>query len=181
MKICYIDEAGDGRRPGRQEADVPLAFVICGLVVDSSNLPALTGDHLAVKARFRPPAAGSQALDDILTEIKGGDLRGNIRKSNRVDQSLLFLDAVMDLLERHDVGLLGRVWIKNPLEDSDEKAIYTLLGSKHRPSSATPSVSFGQLRPHHLRQSLFQAERRCGAFGFHAEIPKGRRCASQHR
>lgn len=125
MKLCYIDEAGDGRRPGRQEADVPPAFVICGLVVDSSNLPALTGDHLAVKARFRPPAAGSQALDDILTEIKGGDLRGNVRKSNREDQSFLFLDAVMDLLERHDVGLLGRVWIKNPLEDSDEKAIYT--------------------------------------------------------
>lgn len=124
MKICYIDEAGDGRRPDQREADVPPVFVICGLVLDSSNLPGLTGGHLAAKARFRP-AAGSQAPDGILTEIKGSDLRGNIRKGTREVQSLRFLDAVMDLLERHDVGLLGRVWIKNPLEDSDEKAIYT--------------------------------------------------------
>ena len=124
MKICYIDEAGDGRRPDQREADVPPAFVICGLVVDSSNLPALTDGLLAAKARFRPPSAGSRAADGILTEIKGSYLRGNIRKGNREVQSLLFLDAVMTLLERLDVGLLGRVWIKNPLEDSDEKAIY---------------------------------------------------------
>lgn len=43
MKICYIDEAGDGRRPDQREADVPPVFVICGLVLDSSNLPGLTG------------------------------------------------------------------------------------------------------------------------------------------
>lgn len=61
MKICYIDEAGDGRWPDQREAAVPPAFVICGLVVDSSNLPALTDGLLAAKARFRPPATGSQA------------------------------------------------------------------------------------------------------------------------
>lgn len=87
MKICYIDEAGDGRRPDQREADVPPVFVICGLVLDSSNLPGLTGGHLAAKARFRP-AAGSQAPD------------GNIRKGAREFQYLRFLDAVMDLLER---------------------------------------------------------------------------------
>ena len=64
MKICYIDEAGDGRRPDQREADVPPAFVICGLVVDSSNLPALTDGLLAAKARFRPPATGSRATGE---------------------------------------------------------------------------------------------------------------------
>lgn len=63
MKICYIDEAGDGRRPDQRQADVPPVFVICGLVVDSSNLPALTDGLLTAKARFRPPATGSQAAD----------------------------------------------------------------------------------------------------------------------
>ena len=63
MKICYIDEAGDGRRPVQRQADVPPVFVICGLVVDSSNLPAPTDGLLTAKARFRPPATGSRTPD----------------------------------------------------------------------------------------------------------------------
>lgn len=65
MKICYIDEAGDGRWPDQRRADVPPAFVICGLVVDSSNLPALADGLPAAKARFRSPSAGSQMPDGI--------------------------------------------------------------------------------------------------------------------
>lgn len=82
MKICYIDEAGDGRWPDQRRADVPPAFVICGLVVDSSNLPALTDGLPAAKARFRPPATGSQAPDGTsqvnLTRTFGmGNMQGS--------------------------------------------------------------------------------------------------------
>lgn len=35
MKLCYIDESGDGRRPDPQTANVTPVFVICGLMVDS--------------------------------------------------------------------------------------------------------------------------------------------------
>lgn len=57
MKICYIDEAGDGRRPDQREADVPPVFVICGLVLDSSNLPDLTGGPPGGQSAF-PPGGG---------------------------------------------------------------------------------------------------------------------------
>ena len=32
MKLCYIDESGDGRRPDPQTANVTPLFVICSLM-----------------------------------------------------------------------------------------------------------------------------------------------------
>lgn len=125
MKICYIDESGDGRRPDPQTADATPVFVICGLVVDGSNVPRLTHEFIRTKQRFRLAGAGWPMSDHILREIKGGSLRRNIRKGYRESQTLRFLDAVLDLLDRCDAGLLGRVWIKDPMQESDENAIYT--------------------------------------------------------
>lgn len=124
MKLCYIDESGDGRRPDPPTANVTPVFVICGLVVDSSNVPRLTHEFIRAKQRFRLAEEGSPMPDHILREIKGGDIRKNIRKGYRELQTLLFLDAVLGLLDGCDAGLLGRVWIKNPMQDSEESAIY---------------------------------------------------------
>ena len=124
MKLCYIDESGDGRRPDPQTANVTPVFVICGLVVDSSNVPRLTHEFIRAKQRLYYPATGHLTPDGILTEVKGGVLRRNFRKGHRESQTLRFLDEVLDLLDVCDAGLLGRVWIKNPKQESKESAIY---------------------------------------------------------
>ena len=125
MKICYIDESGDGQRPDPQTADATPVFVICGIVVDGSNVPRLTHEFIRTKKRFRLAGAGWRLPDGILAEVKGGDLRRSIRKGHRESQMLRFLDAVLDLLDGCDAGLLGRVLVKDPMRGSSEDAIYT--------------------------------------------------------
>ena len=74
MRICYIDESGDGQRPNRSHPQVPPAFVICGLVVESGQIADLTTDFLKVKKRFHPNKAGLEHLDGILNEVKGSNM-----------------------------------------------------------------------------------------------------------
>ena len=75
MRICYVDESGDGRLPDLARPDVPPALVVCGLVVESEAVPDLTRDFLAEKDRFHPGRAGSRPLDGILKEVKGSDIK----------------------------------------------------------------------------------------------------------
>ena len=46
MRICYIDESGDGRRPNPNFPYVPTALVIGGLVLESTVIPHLTRDFM---------------------------------------------------------------------------------------------------------------------------------------
>lgn len=127
MKVCYVDEAGDGERPDPAAVNVPPVFVICGLVVDSAVLADLTRDFLQVKGRFHPAKAGTHQLDGILREVKGSELRRDVRSGSRRRNraAIGLLDQTMNLLDRYDIGLVGRVWIKDPTGPSDEKAMYT--------------------------------------------------------
>lgn len=126
MRICYVDESGDGRLPDLARPDVPPALVVCGLVVESEAVPDLTRDFLAEKDRFHPGRAGSRPLDGILKEVKGSDIRKDVRGSHRRRRGAIgFLDRIAWLLSTYEVGIIGRVWIKKPSELSDERAMYT--------------------------------------------------------
>lgn len=127
MRICYIDESGDGRRPDRSKPDLPPAFVICGLVVEGGSLADLTTGFLQVKERFHPGKAGQRSLDGILNEVKGSEIRRDIRSGSRrrTRAAFGFLDQITDLLSTCDVGILGRIWIKDRTTDSDERSMYT--------------------------------------------------------
>lgn len=127
MRICYIDESGDGRRPSPNLPYVPPALVICGLVLESTAIPNLTRDFLREKNRFHPRKAGSGPLDGILNEVKGSDIRRDIRSGSRRRNraAIGFLDRTTDLLSKYGVGIIGRVWIKSPSEPSDERSMYT--------------------------------------------------------
>ena len=127
MRICYVDESGDGRRPNPDFPDVPPALVICGLVLESDAVPDLTRDFLHEKKRFHPRKAGSGPLDGVLNEVKGSDIRRDIRSGSRRRNraAIGFLDRTTDLLSKYDVGIIGRVWIKHPTEQSDERSMYT--------------------------------------------------------
>lgn len=126
MRICYVDESGDGRLPDLARPDVPPALVVCGLVVESEAVPDLTRDFLAEKDRFHPGRVGSRPLDGILKEVKGSDIRKDVRGSHRSRRAAIgFLDRIARLLSAYEVGIVGRVWIKKPSELSDERAMYT--------------------------------------------------------
>ena len=127
MRICYIDESGDGRRPDPNKPAVPPAFVICGLVVESAVVADLTTRFLQVKGRYHPRKAGHLPLDGILNEVKGSEIRRDIRSGSRrrTRAAFGFLDQITDLLSTCDVGVIGRVWIKDRSTDSDERSMYT--------------------------------------------------------
>lgn len=133
MRICYIDESGDGRRPNQSHPHVPPAFVICGLVVESNEVVDLTTVFLEIKKRFHPGKAGFEHLDGILSEVKGSDIRRDIRSNSRRRKraAIGFLDQITKLLSAHGAGIVGRVWIKDPFTSTAhpsaaaERSMYT--------------------------------------------------------
>lgn len=126
MRICYVDESGDGRPPDSSRPDIPPALVICGLVVGGDAVPDLTRDFLVQKNQSHPGKAGSTFSQGILNEVKGSDIRRDIRSGSRRSNraAFYFLDRITDLLSAYEVGIIGRVYIKDPSEQSDERSMY---------------------------------------------------------
>lgn len=131
MHVCYLDESGGYEAPDSDPSATPV-MVILGLIVDAASVPALTRDFLALKRRHFPGRfASGHALDHILTEVKGSDIlqmtRSSGRNSRRQAQRVRL--ELMDVLERFDCRLVGRVWVKEPSKGMDPL----------RPATATPS------------------------------------------
>lgn len=101
-------------------------MVIAGLVIPASALSSLTNDLLALKQRFYPNRVLPR-LDYLLQEIKGSELRADIRKSNirRRKHSLTVLDQTVSIITRHDARLVGRIWVKAPGVALEPSATYT--------------------------------------------------------
>lgn len=128
MKICYVDEAGDGDRPVPGAPNISPVLVIAGLVLDSADLPTVTHSFLAAKRRFFPELfSGPHFLDGILREVKGSDLRRSIRSGSRrqLRHAIGSLEQAVRLLETHRVGLVGRVWVKSLQAQPSERSVYT--------------------------------------------------------
>jgi len=132
MHICYIDESGDSQPIKTPNDNIQPLLVICGIFIDSAAVKGLTNDFIALKRRFYPAyfAKVQHALNVLLTEIKGSDIRTDIRdnatNSGKVAHHFRFLDAALALLKKHNARLVARVWIKQlgiPLVDN---SIYTL-------------------------------------------------------
>jgi uncharacterized protein DUF3800 len=127
LLIAYIDDAGDVQTLKSGSNIQPILAFIC-VIIDQSQLARLTTDFLALKehhfrGRLTP---GPHRLSNILTEIKGAELRTMVRESRRKRRTaLLYLRDVMDLLEGLDVHIIGRVWIKAPDEPLDGLAMNT--------------------------------------------------------
>lgn len=102
-------------------------MVLVGLVLDHTHLHTFTLDFLNLKERFFPAfMAGCRPLGMILKEIKGSDVRKSIRSRRRERrQAVGFLDSILELLERHDVKLVGRVLIKRVAQPINEINAYT--------------------------------------------------------
>jgi hypothetical protein len=128
MYVAYIDESGcTGVLPHSASPIQPL-LVVGAIFIDAGDLPAITRDFLDIKGRFYPllmPAG--RPLDRVLVEIKGADLRTDIRSRHRSHQrtAIGFLDQLMGLLEAHHVRVVARVWIKGIGAAMTGKSVYT--------------------------------------------------------
>jgi len=129
MHLCYVDEAGCPGALPSATSNVQPVLVMAGLILPSSNLSRLTNNFLVQKVRFNPkmrPKTGHY-LDSAKEEIKGADLRNDIRKSgrNRRRVVLRFIDKTLDLLEESDARILARVYVKAPAQPFDGRAVYS--------------------------------------------------------
>lgn len=130
MWICYIDESGcTGKLPSATSQIQPV-LVICGVIIKAASLHALTTDFLQIKRGYYPEIENifpEHALDAVLYETKGNELRKAIRGGNRRKKrhTIGIFDRVIELLENYQIPIIGRVWIKNIGADIDGRAIYT--------------------------------------------------------
>lgn len=127
MKICYLDESGGFEIAGSSPGATPL-MALLGLIVDHEAVNALTRSFLQLRQRYYPsaPAAGKPSLDAILYELKGSDLRKNIKGGrNARRRTIRFLQELVDLLIAADAKIVGRVWIKAIGTGLDPRTTYT--------------------------------------------------------
>ena len=129
FSICYIDEAGcTGVLPSATSSIQP-AFIITSLIVDEGNLNALTTRFVGLKLKYFPTSFANlkHDLDALTVEIKGCDIRRDLRGDNKTKrkQRQKFLDEIFSLLDDLDVRLVARIWIKGIGAKFDGRAIYT--------------------------------------------------------
>lgn len=114
MLFCYLDESGD-EQPLRTATDPPV-LVLGGLVVDHERARGLTYDFLQLKKTFRPQlrVPGVQLSDVIRHEVKGSDLRRNLREGSRNQRRAVlgFLDKLVGLLEGANSKIVGQIHVK---------------------------------------------------------------------
>lgn len=128
MHLCYVDEAGCPGALPSPTSQVQPSLVLCGLIIPAQNLGNLTNRFLQLKCRFDPSIRRGTRhfLDTAKKELKGSDLRREIRTSGRNRRRYIFsfLDDVLNLLEETDAKLLARIYIKKPGDPFDGRAVY---------------------------------------------------------
>jgi hypothetical protein len=112
MHVCYIDEAGNDQV--LSTADAPPVLAIAGLTLAEARLKDFTWRFLNLKKKFNPSLCSGKLTDVIRTEIKGADLRSDLRSGSRRrrTRAIAILDDVVDLIEDCGATLVGQVWVK---------------------------------------------------------------------
>lgn len=162
-------------------------MVILGLIVAAAAVPALTRDLLALKRKHFPGKyTQGHALDHILLEIKGADVlrmtRSGSRNARRQADRLRM--ELLELVESHDVRIVGRVWIKEQSKCMDPAASYTyavqdiaLHFSQHLEAEDAAGILIADGRAHNTNRqvahSIFTQKWRTGGDPFPAlrEVP----------
>lgn len=129
MFICYIDEAGcTGALPAPSSAIQPV-FALAGTFVKESHIKSLTNDLIQLKQRFFPKhlPTGSLYHDWITVEVKGSSLRNMARSKSRNDRRFAYMviGSALDILEKHQVKVVGRVFIKPIGGQFNGSAVYS--------------------------------------------------------
>lgn len=129
MHLFYVDESGClGTLPTATSPIQPV-LALGGIVLEERKVAGFTRDWLNLKERFFPGLRLPDAdfLDWILVEIKGAVLRKQVRAPGRDARrhALGFLDKTLGLLEKHEVRLLARVYVKPVGMPFNGRPVYT--------------------------------------------------------
>ncbi|KIY16887.1 DUF3800 domain-containing protein [Pseudomonas amygdali] len=132
MHICYIDESGDSQ-PIQSDVDnkQPM-LIVAGLFVDAQRISRITDEFIGLKRQFYPKLFRNErhALNVLLKEIKGSDLRSDVRRHppnhHIVEHHFKFIDGVLKICKTHNIKLVARVWVKQYGKALEDRAIYTI-------------------------------------------------------
>lgn len=131
MHFCYIDESGDSQKIVGSSDDKQPMLVIAGLFVDASKIATLSRQFIELKRRFYPTefAGAVHALDALLIEIKGSDIRTRLRNSSAnapaVQRDFRFMDEVLRLCSTLNMRLVARIWVKPFGQPLADQPVYT--------------------------------------------------------
>ncbi|MEJ7784720.1 MAG: DUF3800 domain-containing protein [Solirubrobacteraceae bacterium] len=128
MLWCFVDESGSAELLNAVSDPGTPVFVIGGVIIDHARLPSLTRDWVRLKqARTGAPAVSMAAA--LATDTKGARVRRNLFvSSSKAERSnaFAFIDDFLSLLERHEVQILGTVWLKELREGLSEQETYAV-------------------------------------------------------
>lgn len=129
LKTCYIDESGDGSSITLSSIPrVTPVFSMIGLIINSESLISISREYIEIKMKFFPNLTASRFHPHWgLREIKGSNLAKTIRKNSKREkrQTIGFLDHTLKLLEKNEVKIVGRIWIKEINGNFNEKSVYS--------------------------------------------------------
>ncbi|MFH1969207.1 MAG: DUF3800 domain-containing protein [Verrucomicrobiota bacterium] len=129
MILFYLDEAGCTGALPAPDSPIQPVFIIAGIILHQDCIKPLTTDLLRLKERYFPHRLPSHAefLDWILLEIKGADLRKQIRDGNRDERrhALGVMNNLLLLLETYNCRILGRIYVKGIKASFNGVAVYT--------------------------------------------------------
>lgn len=129
MYVCYVDESGCmGALPSAVSPVQPV-FVLAGVILGQAHLHDFTVDLLHLKRRFFPRKLPISAdfLDWVLVEIKGAEIRGQLRRHGRDRRrhAIVFMESLLRLLETHSARIVGKLFVKGIGGRFDGRAVYT--------------------------------------------------------
>lgn len=127
MDFCFVDESGSAETLDPAHPSSTPVFVLVGLIVPGEHLRALNWEFLQLKKQFNPSLANVRLSELIQTEVKGSDLRADLRsgKRDRERRTIGLLDKTMKLLELHNCSVVGRVVVKDPLSPLQDSSLYS--------------------------------------------------------
>lgn len=128
MYFQYVDEAGCPGPLQEGDNEIQPVLSLVGVTLPEKNLSYLTDEFLDLKQQFFPSASRSRhALDWVLAEIKGSEISRTLRLGSQNDRehNLLFLGALLNLVEQYEGVIQGKVYIKPQGGEFDGIAAYT--------------------------------------------------------
>ncbi|WP_040064941.1 DUF3800 domain-containing protein [Pseudomonas batumici] len=132
MHICYIDESGDSQQIRSGVDDKQPMLIVAGLFVDAQYISRITDEFICLKRQFYPKLFKNErhALNVLLREIKGSELRSDIRRhpvtDPMVEHHFKFIDGVLRICKTHNIKLVARVWVKRYGHALEDRSIYTI-------------------------------------------------------
>jgi Protein of unknown function (DUF3800) len=127
MDFCFIDESGSAETLDPSQPSSTPVFALIGLIVPGDKLRSLNWAFLQLKKQFNPSLANVRLSDLIQTEIKGSDLRADLRsgRRDRERRAIGLLDKTVSLVEANGCSIVGRVIAKDPLTPMQDASMYS--------------------------------------------------------